>query len=146
MHTHTHTYKHTASPLRRRDGGGTSYIIYVDIILTTCVEYYTECVMSLIDPATTGRAMSSNKSLSLSRLYIMFFFSEEDFREKKQQLEKSHPQCATPRVCAPEVISYMYRVTPHVCSKNKTRHFIYNRKLNVAFAPPTPISTQHDCI
>lgn len=51
--THTCIYIYTRLLLTRHRGvGGTSYIIYADIILTTCVEYYTECVMSAIDPVT----------------------------------------------------------------------------------------------
>jgi hypothetical protein len=73
MYTHTRTHGAHAGPLRRRDDGGTSYIIYVDIILTTCVEYYTECVMSLIDPVTTGSQELEVELVPKSSLHNVFF-------------------------------------------------------------------------
>lgn len=72
IYLHTRTSGTHAGPLRRRDDGGTSYIIYVDIILTTCVEYYTECVMSLIDPVTTGSQELEEELVPKSSLHNVF--------------------------------------------------------------------------
>lgn len=85
IYLHIRTSGAHAGPLRRQDDGGTSYIIYVDIILTTCVEYYTECVMSLIDPVTTGsQELDEEELVPKSSLHNVFFPAEEDL-EKKQK-------------------------------------------------------------
>lgn len=85
IYLHTRTSGAHAGPLRRRDDGGTSYIIYVDIILTTCVEYYTECVMSLIDPVTTGSQELEEELVPKSSLHNVFFPHRRGFEKNNKK-------------------------------------------------------------
>lgn len=117
-----------------RDAGSTSYIIYADIILTTCVEYYTECIMSYRF-GHHRKAKSSKKSFTPSHLYIIFIslFSRLGIKEREIP-SKSRFTCTWITMCVCCEPSVLPSVIRRVVWVPKKQTFIYNRKLNVVFS------------